>query len=620
MASDGPSQAVLGSPAYRLHTERHLAHAAETARLEKISLYFSGLNLVLFGAATVVGGAGLYNGDPTGSWVGLGLFVAFLASYTLHGRVVRRRERSATREALHLAHLARMEGRLEGLDGGDEFATPEHPYAGDLDLFGRGSLFARLSVAHTEAGRRALASWLLTPASPEAIRARQEAVRELAGKVELRVELEAAILDTGAAGLDAGPFVRFVQGKKALLATPWLRAATLGLPLVTIALIVFSGSVLPSYAWVPAIVLHFLLTSYGERFAGEEIAMVASRARFVESYRALFATIEGERWESEALRQLGERLGEGGSRATVELRRLERWASLLELRQQGLVHLVVNPLLFWDLNVLHQIEVWANRVGARSADWFEAAGELEALSSLATFAHQDPDAIAPTIAAPGSPLEAEGLAHPLLDPGLRVPNDVRLEGERYALLITGSNMAGKSTLLRATGASVVCALAGGFVAAKRFSTPALRVRASMRVADSLQRGASYFQAELARLRTVVQGADDASAPPILFLLDELLRGTNARARHIGARAVVMHLLERRAMGLIATHDIALARLEEELAGDPEAPKVHNVHFTDVLVDGEMSFDYRLREGVVRTSNALRLLRLAGIDVEGDDSL
>jgi DNA mismatch repair ATPase MutS len=181
-------------------------------------------------------------------------------------------------------------------------------------------------------------------------------------------------------------------------------------------------------------------------------------------------------------------------------------------------------------------------------------------------------------------------------------------------------MAGKSTLLRAVGASAVLALAGGYVSARAFSLPPLRIRASMRVADSLQRGASYFQAELARLRTVVADADDETAPPILFLLDELLRGTNAKARHKGARAVLLHLLARRGMGLVATHDIALSELEEELASDASGMRVTNVHFTDVFEGGEMKFDYRLRAGVVRTSNALRLLKMAGIDVEEDTSL
>ena len=217
----------------------------------------------------------------------------------------------------------------------------------------------------------------------------------------------------------------------------------------------------------------------------------------------------------------------------------------------------------------------------------------------------------PQIAAPGQPLSAQGLGHPLIAPEARVSNDLGLPGPGSALIVTGSNMAGKSTLLRAVGINTALALAGGPVCATAMSLPPLRLRASMRTDDSLQQGASYFHAELQKLRGVV--AELTAEPNVLFLLDELLRGTNARARHVGARAVLMHLLQRGALGLVATHDVALSALEQEQPG-----RIENVHFTDVVVDGEMRFDYRLRQGVVKTSNALRLLALAGIDVPRDD--
>jgi DNA mismatch repair ATPase MutS len=210
-------------------------------------------------------------------------------------------------------------------------------------------------------------------------------------------------------------------------------------------------------------------------------------------------------------------------------------------------------------------------------------------------------------------LHARGLGHPLIVARSRVSNDVQLDGPGHALIVTGSNMAGKSTLLRALGLNVALALAGGPVCAALMRVPLVRLRASVRAEDSLQAHSSYFHAELEKLRSVV--ADAEAQPPVLFLLDELLRGTNARARHVGARAVLLHLLKRSAMGLVATHDIALSALEREHPG-----KIENVHFTDVVVAGEMRFDYRLRPGVVRTSNALRLLAMAGIDVPNDDGM
>jgi len=602
------------------HEVRRHRHQSEAERLEGVGLRFSVANLLLFGGAAVVGGAGTWNRDLVSIAIGAALFVAFLGSYIAHGRLVRRRDRETTRAKIHGRHLARIAGKLDGLDGGDGLAPADHSYASDLDLFGAGSLFARIAVTHTEAGRRMLADWLLAPAEPEVIRARQLAVAELAKAIDLRTDLECAVLDTGQDRLDGARFLSFVRGPRSILGSPFLRYGTIVLPLVTLTLLALSGSVLPSFSWLPLALVQGLIAARSEAFVGPAHALVVSRARFVESYRTLFQTIEDARWEAPLLVSARERLGSGSSAATAELRRLETWAGLFEMRQQGLVHLVVNPLFLWDLNVLRHVELWAERVGPRCGAWFEAAGEVEALSSLATLAHQDPAAIVPAIGEAGSSLVAEGLLHPLLPVDHRVANDVRVEGPAHALLITGSNMAGKSTLLRAIGVSAVLAMAGGHVAARSFSLPRVRLRASMRVADSLQRGASYFQAELARLRTVVADADDEAAPPIFFLLDELLRGTNAKARHKGARAVLLHLLERRGMGLVATHDIALSELEDELAQDPRGMRVTNVHFTDVFENGEMKFDYLLRPGVVKTSNALRLLKMAGIEVDEDTSL
>jgi len=323
--------------------------------------------------------------------------------------------------------------------------------------------------------------------------------------------------------------------------------------------------------------------------------------------------VERAKFDAPLLRDIQGRLTVGGTEPSVQMARLKAWASAAELRQQFLFYIVVNPLTLWDLHVLRGLERWNAEVGRHTADWFAALGELEALSSLATLEFGDPSATMPEIVGSEESLRADGLSHPLLPATERVDNDVLLGGPGSALIITGSNMAGKSTLLRAVGLNTALALAGGPVCASAARIPHVRLRASMRIQDSLQEGASYFHAELTKLRSVVDGAEEQ--PPVLFLLDELLRGTNARARHLGARAVLTHMLDRGAMGVVATHDIALSRLEQE-----RPAQVRNQHFTDVVEDGEMRFDYRLRAGVVRTSNALRLLAMAGIEVPPDDAL
>jgi DNA mismatch repair ATPase MutS len=352
-----------------------------------------------------------------------------------------------------------------------------------------------------------------------------------------------------------------------------------------------------------------VLLTQTTKLAHRAFDLASARQGTVDAFEHMLRLVETSKFEAPLLREIHARVCTQGTLPSAHLQRLRSWTSCAELRKQFLLYIFVNPLTLWDLHVLRGLERWNRDVGKTTTDWFVALGELEALSSLATLAYGDPDAIMPAIE--DAPFEARGLCHPLLAAHKRVANDVVLAGSGSALLITGSNMAGKSTLLRALGVNVALALAGGPVCAAAMSVPVVRLRASMRADDSLEEGASYFHAELLKLRRVVDDAD--AEPPVLFLLDELLRGTNARARHVGARAVLLHLLKRRALGLCATHDIALSELEQE---QPE--RIHNVHFTDVIENGEMRFDYRLRPGVVRTSNALRLLAMAGIDVAADD--
>jgi len=490
---------------------------------------------------------------------------------------------------------------------------PGHPYAGDLDITGHASLLHRIDTTHTTAGARVLASWLASPASADAIAARQEAVAELAQALELRQELEASVLDTGRARLDARPFVELMAKKGLHEQRPWLRFVAPTLPLATLGLWA-AGTLgpIPGWCWLIPLAVQIMIVRQTEARSREVYQAMGDEKGFVDAHARLFRVVEEASFAAPRLMELRAQLEIDGALPSTQMKRLDRWTSWYELREQGIVHVFVNPLLLWDLNCLIGIEAWIRRVGRKTTAWFEALGEIEALAALSVLLHQDPMATLPTITEEGG-LTATQIAHPLLPLETRVANDVALDGPGTCLIVTGSNMAGKSTLLRSVGVNVVLALAGGPVIARELIVPRVRVRASMRIADSLQSGASYFQAELARLRLVVQRAE--AKPPILFLLDELLRGTNARARHVGARAVVSHLLERGAMGLVATHDVALSALEQEREG-----QVRNVHFTDVIADGEMTFDYHLRPGVVKTSNALRLLAEVGIEVEDDPHL
>ncbi len=595
------------------HRAREQSFAAVADANESTANRLQAVRLALFSLGVLSTGIGLSRARFDALLGGGTAFVLFGVAVVVHALVLGRRDRARTRAQVHARHVARMAGVLAGCPDGAGLLPAEHPYASDLDLVGPGSLFQRIAVHHTRHGGETLARWLGGPAELDTVRARQEAVRELAGQVELRQELEASALDTGAEPLDAGGFLDLARRPPMVHGNAAMRVLRTALPTVTLTTFALSDGWLPEGAWVLPVALQAFVVWRTGGAVAERYALLSARRRTVESYAALLRVIETAQWTAPHLRALQAELRIEGRGASAELARLGRWASLFDLRMQGIVHVFVDLFTLWDLHCLAGVERWMEETGTHCEAWFRAVGEVEALASLATLLHQDDGVVMPEVTAPGTSLVAEGLAHPLIPQADRVRNDVRLAGSGTALVVTGSNMAGKSTLLRAVGLDVALALAGGPVCATRFSTPVLRLRASMRVADSIQSKASYFQAELRRLRTVIEAAEQG--PPILFLLDELLRGTNARARHKGAMAVVRHLLRRGALGLVATHDIALSELESELPG-----KVGNAHFTDVVEHGEMVFDYRLRPGVVRTSNALRLLQQAGIDVDADDAL
>jgi len=539
------------------------------------------------------------------------MVLAFAALVARHLRLVNAIRRARVRAEVHERHVKRAGHGWIGLPSPALSAIPkDHDYAFDLDLTGHASLLSRIDTTRTIAGERTLLRWLLGPSDVTQLKLRQAAVEELAPRVELRQELEAeARAAGGTEKLDPARFFAFLKRTPTLHGKPaWILAIHL-LPLTTLTLLVLGRLGLVGYGpFSVSLGLGALVAILTSGAAGEAFDQVAARRGYVEAFGGCLRVAESASFEAELNREIQKRLQVDARPASHALLRLDRWAGLSELKSQFPIHFFVNLAVLWDLHVLYHLERFASDVGQGLPDALEALGELEALAALATLRHVDPDASMPVLSEDGA-LEAEGLAHPLLPASQRVANDLSLPGPGSTLLVTGSNMAGKSTLLRALGLDLCLALAGGPVIATRMRVPQLRLRSSMRVTDSLEEGSSYFRAELESMRRVIADADEA--PPIFFLLDELLRGTNEEARHRGARAVVEHLLDHGAFGLVATHDVNLAVLEDER---PEM--VENRHFTDVVVDGEMRFDYRLRPGVVRSSNALRLLAQIGVAVPG----
>lgn len=575
------------------------------------------VQLVTFVAGVVLFWIG-YGSQPVLQGLGVASLFAFAAAIAFRIRVERAEERATLRRLVHERQLARLSGTWNQFEHQPElFVSHGHPFSVDVDLAGPGSLLQRIDTTHTVIGARVLGQWLSEPAALDVIAQRQQAVSELADNEEFRRELEASAgrHGTGTHGqqrrqpgkLNPGPFLQYLKRPAAKAAQPLVRAIAVALPLVTIAALVGATQGLLS-GWVGAglLLAQFIL---GLAFAGEAaevFSLVAARRGYVEAFVGLFTIAETASFESELLQALQKQIYDSGRGGTASLRRLDRWAGLAELRHQFPIHLAANVFLMWDVHVLYGLERWKEEATAKMAEQFEAVGMLEALATLANLRALETQSCFANINASGK-LEAVGLAHPLLSQSVRVPNDLLLRGPGTAMILTGSNMAGKSTLLRALGLNVSLALAGGPSIARSFELPRVHLRASMRVEDSLQQGASYFHAELQKLRSIVSPSEDGA--PLLVLLDELLRGTNAEARHIGARSILDYLVAKGGYVVAATHDLALSALEEQ---EPET--YFNAHLTDVIVDGEMVFDYQLRPGPVQGSNALRLLEAAGIPV------
>lgn len=597
------------------HTARIEEQRARARELEAKANRISLVRLVCFLTGVVTGFVGVSQGSYQFLGLSLLAFGAFFAAVVVHARVEANKREVEERRAVHERHLLRLAGRFMALpNDGAGLLPADHPYANDLDLVGPGSLFQRIDVTQTHEGARALANALGSPLDAARIPARQAAVEELVKLESFREELEvrARLGQTRGEKLNHEPFMALLNRPRLFEQKPWLKPTTYALLATTGTLLLLGAlDVVPDrWAWLPILAQGFLLWKLKEP-VHHALDLVSARIGFAQAYESMLKLIESQPWEASYLKELRASLDIDSVSPSTFMARLARYEGFAQLRTQGPVYIVLNLVTLWDLLCLERIERFAREVGSKAEHWFEVVGEFEMLCSLATLRDGDPDTTFPRID-PEHGVRAEGLAHPLLSPDTRVANDLTLEGPGSLLVVTGSNMAGKSTLLRALGLNVALALAGGPVCARSFTLCPVRLRASMRIDDSLQRGASYFHAELSKLRMVVK--DLEQKPPVLFLLDELLRGTNARARNTGARSVILHLLSRSALGVVATHDIALSSLESEL------PHVHNVHFTDVFEDGEMRFDYKLRPGPVTTSNALRLLAMAGIDVPADDAV
>jgi hypothetical protein len=574
----------------------------------------------VFVAAMLLGGWWWRGAGPSWPWplAAFGGVCVFVALVVRHRWVRRQQAHAGGMVMLNRHGLARLDRRWDRLPAAELPAgVVLTATARDLDLFGPASLFRLCCVATTSAGRTCLARWLLTPADAGDVLSRQQSVAELAAQLDLRQELtwRGQSLPGGKELADAEPLVRWAEGPSWLAQRPWLSWYARLSPLLLVVLAVLNLSGFAGGLWWQALVCAQMAISYLLVGRLHEIfRQIDSGEQQLHRFAEMLALVESWPVTTPALVKLQQQLSVGGHRAHEQLTRLRRRLDLADLRYSQLVYGIVQATTLWDFHVLASLERWQRHVGPHLRDWLDALAQFEALCSLATLAYDHPAWTYPVVDPRGSRLvTARDLAHPLISTAKRVGNDVELGPDGTFLLVTGSNMSGKSTLLRATGVNLVLAQAGAPVCAGRLSLPSVVVETSMRIDDSLADGVSLFLAELQRLKSIVERARQCDAPgsPVLvFLLDEILHGTNSRDRQIAVRRVVDRLLAHHALGAVSTHDLELA------AEPPLSSACRAVHFREQFAgegaQRKMTFDYHLRPGIASTTNALALLDMVGL--------
>lgn len=587
------------------YMQRRQDRAAALKTQVASSRRLSNLRLAVFAGGLLTAGFALGTGLYSPYWALLWAAV-FIVLIVRHDRVIRECERLERAVDFYDRGLARLEDRWAGRGkSGNRFRDADHPYAEDLDLFGRGSLFERLCTAQTTGGEECLAAWLKAPARPDTIAARREAVSELRDLLDLREELDLLAVVTQKR-VEPGHLVQWAATPVSPLSGA-IRVAIGGLAAAGIAATInwaITSNLAPLLITIAA---GQLIVYPFRRKVGAAAKGVDRMALELSHLGPVLGHLETDDFRSSALVALKQRIeGPDGKSVLSAIQRLQTLDGYMQM-QGNLVTRVIAEVLHLIPQISSAIADWRLKYGSLMADWIAVVGEFEALNALASYTYENPEDVFSTFQPDGPIFAAEGIAHPLLPLSTAVRNDLIIDDARRLYVVSGSNMSGKSTLLRAIGANAVLAQAGAPVRATALTMSSLQVGASIRTQDSLQEGVSRFYAEIRRLRAIVDLA--SLEPPALFLLDEILHGTNSHDRRIGAEAVARALIDRGAIGLLTTHDLALARIAE----DPGAHAV-NVHFQDDLVDGTMSFDYHLREGVVEKSNALALMRAVGLEV------
>lgn len=523
----------------------------------------------------------------------------------------------ANKDAIdHLTHLIKINkdellfinGNYYEFEDGSQYAPADHYYSNDLDIFGRASLFQYINRTTSQMGGNELGGYLLQPAAIELILERQKSIQELRGETSWRQNLQAfgrqkQILFSTKKRLEN--WVKEAPDFSQFKPWNWLRYA---LPVIILSIVVlYIFDYVPSSIFYAGLLLFAIIAYQINKIIAPIHEKLSKIADELDVLSVSLKHVESTNFKSVLLINLQQKLINENKNASQEIRVIKKILDKLDLRYNLVISAPLNILLLWNLQQVLDLEKWKTGHQDNIHKWFEALGHFESLSSFATLCFNEPAWTFPAILPDYFSIEGEKVGHPLLQKNKRVDNDVDMKHDGEIMLVTGSNMAGKSTYLRSVGVNVVLAMAGSAVCAEKFTVSHVQVMSSMRITDNLEESTSTFYAELKKLKTIIEKVNNGEK--VFILLDEILRGTNSLDRHTGSVALMKQLIKHHAAAIIATHDLELATLKNEFPGN-----IVNYHFDVQVSNDELYFDYRLKPGVCNSLNASILMKKIGIEL------
>ncbi len=574
-----------------------------SARLSNRRLVF----FLLAAGATVT--AFKYIGTGYGYTFLVSSLVVFLGLLVFHDKIIKRSDRYRKMAAINQQCLQRIEGDwIQFGDDGQEFLNPQHRYSNDLDIFGPASLFQWLNTTNTYHGREYLRQLLADPdRDRESIKKRQQAVRELASHLELCQALQCEGMDSGDYLKNPEKLFAYAEDNAKLFRHDWLKYLFYILPITTLSAMIacYINTAFSWYIPLALVTIQIIINAWRSKKANLILATIYAYKNKVGVYQRLLELLEKPKFKDNYLTTLQAELFNQGTAASQQIKGLDKIVGAVAFKYNPIVFFIINTLFFWDYHCVFALERWKDESGHFLRKWVCNLGVFEALGSMAMIAQINPEWCYPEFDQGQLIIETVEMGHPLINEKKRVSNNLRLADQ--IAVITGSNMSGKTTLLRTVGINLILAYAGAPVCARQFRCSIMDIFTSMRISDDLNNGISTFYAELLRIKMIMDYSKKEQA--MIFLIDEVFRGTNSLDRVVGARNVLMNLNQSWIIGLISTHDYELCEFENDPSG-----RIKNYHFIESYSEDAIHFDYQLKTGSCKTSNARYLMKMAGIDL------